>query len=256
MFNPTRRNRNIGTAKQGYGQENKMVIPWPAIAMKSFYERLTEYRVEYRTINGNRFEFIIEKTRKNSEHACTVEDLSELIRHIRPEDYGRLNLIILRQPKRKEEILSSVWGRLIYSYQYKNDFRPAIILEAIDYSNKLKWPKNLSPEGQKELNRLKNDGHNLKEEKRFHVAEYKLDNVRNTQLYRTLPHEFGHYRHYLEIVGEIEDNEDEEYEEFEKRENLYFKIPTADKERYAHRFADNLELMLRKCGAIPFERIE
>ena len=39
---------------------------------------------------------------------------------------------VRRQPKRKEEIISPVWGRLIYSYEFENDYCPAIILDAID----------------------------------------------------------------------------------------------------------------------------
>ncbi|WP_405564755.1 hypothetical protein [Polaribacter sp. Asnod6-C07] len=44
MLNPTRRNRNIGTAKQGYGQDNKLVVPYPAVEMK--YSRSRSHRTE------------------------------------------------------------------------------------------------------------------------------------------------------------------------------------------------------------------
>ncbi|UII21512.1 hypothetical protein [Fulvivirga ligni] len=146
MRNPTRRNRNIGTSKQGHGKDNKLTIPYPAVVEKSFIERLSDYHKENRTINGNNFKFVIETTRENSAHACTVDDIAEIIRHIPPEDYQDLNLIILRQPKRKEEILASVWGRLIYSYDFEGTNGPAIMLEAIDSDKTLKWTKHLTPE--------------------------------------------------------------------------------------------------------------
>ncbi len=46
MINPTRRNRNIGIAKQGYGQDNKLVVPYPAVEMKSFFERLRKLSMD------------------------------------------------------------------------------------------------------------------------------------------------------------------------------------------------------------------
>jgi hypothetical protein len=38
---PRRRNRNIGAAKQGHGQDNRMVIPEPWADRRVFYERAT-----------------------------------------------------------------------------------------------------------------------------------------------------------------------------------------------------------------------
>lgn len=54
-----------------------------------------------------------------------------MITHIPSEDYGDLRFIILRQPKRKEEIISPVWGRLIYSFEFEHEYAPAIILDAV-----------------------------------------------------------------------------------------------------------------------------
>ncbi len=105
------------------------------------------------------------------------------------------------------------------------------------------------------MERLKSDGHKILDNKRHFIAEYKLDNVRNTQLYRTLPHEFGHYVHYLEEV-ERPGTEEEEYEVWELRYDNYFKISTSDKEKFAHRYADELVTILKTAAVIPFERIE
>jgi len=257
MENPIRRNRNIGTSKQGHGQNNKLVIPWVASAMKSFDERLGNYTKDYRTVNGNRFEFVIEETRVDSKHACTVDDIAEILRHVNPKDYGRLNLVILRQPKRKEEILSSVWGRLTYSYSFEKDYRPAIILEAISIDKKLKWSTSLSPDGTKEFERLKDDGHKIVRENKKYVISCTLESVRSTQLYRTLPHEIGHYKHFLELVGELDDDiTDESFEERDKRLASYHALETSIKEKYAHNYADGFKAMLEISRAIPFDRIE
>ncbi len=256
MFNPTRRNKNIGTSKQGYGQNNEMKIPYPAIEMKSFHERLTTYKKDYRVINGNRFEFIIEDTREDSSHACTINDVAEILRHILPKDYGRLNLIIFRQPKRKEEIISPVWGRLIYSYEFEDDYRPAIIIESQIIDKVLKWKKGLDIEDQKELKRLEKDGHKIVTDKRYHNIHLSLYSIRNTQLYRTLLHEIGHYNHYLELVGELEDIDDDlSYDVYEKNSDNYFSLNTQIKEQYAHNFANVIYNDLLTAKIIPFARI-
>lgn len=254
MFNPTRRNRNIGTAKQGYGQDNKLVVPYPAVEMKYFYERLGKYKVVERIINNHTFKFIVEETRKNSFHACTIDDLQKIISEIPKEDYGDLKLIILRQPTRKEENLKPVWGRLIYSYEFENENFPAIIIEAVDLKRNFKWSKKLSIEARKELERLKEDGHKIIMGKRYYETEYKIENIRATQLYRTLPHEFGHFVHYLKVVEKPE-KPNEEYDAWEKRWNKYHSLPNSEKENFAHSYADKFKSELETKKLIPFERI-
>lgn len=252
MYNPTRRNRNIGTAKQGYGQSNKLTIPSPYLVSLNFFERLGAYEKVTRVINGHTFLFIIEATNSNSKHACSISDIERMIGYIPPTDYGDLKLIVLRQPKRKENILSLTWGRLIYSYEFENDYHPAIILEAADYSQRLKWKRGLCIEDQKELERLKADGHPFVADKRGFTAALLPENVRNTQLYRTLLHEFGHYVQYLQMV-EGNFNEEEALEEREKRWDVYVKLSKECKEKFAHGYADNLMRVLREQQLIPFE---
>ncbi len=251
MKNPIRRNRNIGTSKQGHGQNNKLTIPEPCGILKSFYERLVDYEKIKKIINGHEFLFIIEKTRDNSLHSCSVKDIETIIEQIPKKDYGDLKLIIFRQPKRKEETLSPTWGRLIYSYEFENNYFPAIILDSFDLTRKFKWTTKLSIDSQKELERLLEDGHEIVNDGRNFVAEYKLENVRNTQLYRTLLHEFGHYVQYLEFVVRP-GNEDEDYELWEKRNDKYFEIPKEEKEKFTHKYSDNLKVELTKKKIIPF----
>ncbi len=237
MFNPTRRNRNIGTAKQGFGQDNSLVIARPLEPFREFYERLENYSIDYRVINSHEFVFITEKTRQDSTHSCSINDISTVIKNIPKEDYGDLRFIVLRQPKRKEEIKSSVWGRLIYSYEFESNYFPAIILEAQNHNRKLQWSRKLGVDDQKELNRLKEDGHIFNEDKRNFTAIFDSNVTRNTQLYRTLIHEFGHYVHYLEYV-ERPGSEDEEFSEWEKRNDKYFQLSSSEKEKYAHNYTD------------------
>lgn len=255
MRDATRRNRNIGTSKQGHGQNNKLTISSPALILKSFFELLNNYEKISKTINGHDFLFIIEKTRKSSTHACSISDIENILKHIPISDIGELKLVIFRQPKRKEEILNPVWGRLIYNYEFENDIYPAIIIEAVDYQKKYKRTKKLNVDNQKEFERLKADGHKFKDMQRYYQADYELKNVRNTQLYRTLLHEIGHYVQYLDFV-ERPGNEDEEFEEWEKRYELYFKIPASEKEKFAHSYSDKMRKELIDKKVIPFDRID
>lgn len=257
MYNPTRRNKNIGTKNQGHGQDNKLTISSPYGNLKSFYEKLTDYQKEIRIINNHEFIFVVEKTRKNSTHPCSVNDIQRIIEQIPVKDYGELKFIILRQPKRKEEILSPVWGRLIYSYDFEGDYYPAIILDAIDTEKQLLWSKKQTIEDQQEFERLKADGHIFTETKRNFIAELIPETARNTQLYRTLPHEFGHYVHYLDIVerpgGNI--NDDIDYDAQEKKMDFYFRISKSEKEKFAHTYAEKFKNKLIEDQQIPFESV-
>ena len=254
MWNPIRRSRNIGTSKQGHGNNNKLTIPKPCAVSKSFYEKLDSYNKVKKSINGHKFIFIVETTRDSCRHACTVMDIVRIIENIPFADYGELGLIILRQPKRKEEILSPVWGRLIYSYEFENEYYPAIIIEAVDYCKKICWNKSQTPDEQREFSRLKLDGHHFTEDKKTFNALFDVESVRNTQLYRTLIHEFGHYVQYLEVV-EKEGNGDESFEEWNKRNEKYFNIPKREKESYAHKYAERILKKLQMEQVVPFERI-
>lgn len=100
MYNPIRRNRNIGSENQGFSQNNKMKISTPYGTLKSFYERLENYQKNSRIINEHEFVFITEETRKNCFHSCSVNDLEKIIQHIPKEDYGDLKFIILRQQEK------------------------------------------------------------------------------------------------------------------------------------------------------------
>ena len=258
MRNNVRRNRNIGTAKQGYGLKNTMKIAQPLYRddIRCYFERLEHYTKQKRTINGHEFEFVIETLNKDSFHACSIDDVARMIEHIPPEDYGEMKYIIFRQPKRKEKIISPVWGRLIYAYEFEDECYPAIIIEAANRNETLKWSKKLSVNNSLEFARLKADGHQFEECKRFFQADMSPKFVRNTQLYRTLPHEFGHYVHYLDVV-EKPAIEDEEWEAWEQRWNYYHdSIPSAEKEKFAHSYADKLKAYLLDQKIIPFNPID
>lgn len=238
MENPIRRNKNIGIAKQGYKTQSSFQIPSSWYDSKVFYEKLGQYVKVIREIGGQTILFIVEKTKKGSCHACTIDDLERVLSGIPQKYINGLTTFILRQPKSKEVIFSPVWGRLIYLYEFENSALPAVILESTNYTKKIIWSRKLSIDAQAELLRLKADGYEIEEDKRQYKINLNVNHVRNTQLYRTLLHEIGHYYHYI-----ITDS------------NIYENLATKEKEAFAHNFADSLRTYLEDTQVIPFDRI-
>jgi len=235
----TRRNRNIGTAKQGHGQNNKFEIPthnYPNGVVFHF-ENLKNYRSVARVVNCYPITLLVEETRNNCVHACTIDDITHVLRNVPVADLEGISLIILRQPKRKEEIINPAWGRCVQYAVIGEFYGSAIFLEAVVLSEPMRWSKSLSPDLQAELERLKNDGHSVTTTKRHHFVSANLDSVRATQLYRTLLHELGHH---------VDRKRDEE---------LFDTKPSKEKEVFAHRYADELQDELKQKGILPFERI-
>lgn len=238
MKTPTRRNKNIGTAKQGHKTQSTFQIPSSWYDSKTFYEKLGKYVKVTREIGGQTISFIVEKTKNDHCHACTVEDLERVLSAIPIKYVDGLTTFILRQPKSKEEIFSPVWGRLVYLYELENLTLPAVILESVNYTKKIIWDRKLSLDKQKELLRLKTDGYEIEQDKRQYKIKLSVEHVRNTQLYRTLLHEIGHYYHSISTEPDI-----------------YEKLITTEKETFAHDFADKLRIDLEDFKITPFDRI-
>ena len=251
-YNPTRRNRNIGTKSAGYGQDNKLVIPWAWADNRIFYERLVDPVVVEIQVGSISKHVIIEPTIKGFIHACTVDDIQRLLELIPAEHINDITAFVLRQPKRKEQILSSVWGRLIYSSDLCGFSGPTVYLEAQNFEQPLKWSKSLTPEGAKELERLREDGHVVVTDKRQHIINCTLDTIRNTQLYRTLPHEIGHYVDYL---TKVEEPSKDNFDLWSVLNEKYHSRPSQERESFAHRYADEFRKQQIARGTIPFERM-
>jgi len=230
MRNNIRRNRNIGTSKQGYGQNNKLK------AGDSFVEKLIGYRKQKVVIKNHEFLFIEEKLQAGFQYSCSVDDIAACLNFVPECDYGDLKFIIFRQPKKKERILEPVWGRLMYSFEFENQFYPAIIIEAFRPGDKIKWPKKLSVTQSIEFNLLLDEGHRFTDQGKYYEVVLEFNAVRNTQLKRTIFHEIGHYVHYLTVV-EWQENENESFEEWKNRYNSYFSISQREKESFANRYA-------------------
>ncbi len=247
-FDATRRNRNIGTPKQGRGKDNRHGVPWPDD--RHFAERLVDPVLVTRETPGEPTRFFVEPTLRDFVHACTIDDVVHLLRMVPGEDLVGLRVFVLRQPTRRQDALSPAWGRLRYASALGDDSGPAIFLEAQVPGRRLRWPKRLDRDDAKELERLRADGHAVESDRRRHVLHPTLASIRSTVLFRTIPHEIGHYVDYRRKVlapaaagasrPELEDR--------------FWSRPRDERESFAHRYADELRERLLRERRIPFPR--
>jgi hypothetical protein len=239
-----RRNRNIGTAKAGRGQDNQMTLPdkWMGVKWTQFHERLNNPVSLQRSIHGHDITFLVEPVQPGFFHACTPADIVKILELLPQKHIEGIDLIVLRQPKRKERILEPVWGRLRYWVEIQQYSGAAIYLEANRADSVNHWSKSLSSDSVQELERLIEDGHQVTSESRQYVIQMTADSIRTTQLYRTLPHEVGHYVDYLLSTDE------------EGSDDLFWSKPSKDKEDFAHRYAREFVERERAAGNIPFQR--
>lgn len=257
-YNPTRRNRNIGTAKQGHGRDNRLTIPSICHDERIWWEQLGKYREMRRSIAGRDLLFIVESTHTDFFHACTVDDVSKLLNHVPAEDWEGLDVFVLRQPTRKQEIDSPCWGRLAYHADLGQPAKPliasgaVIFLEAQRTNKVTRWSASLDPDDQAELERLISDGHTITRQGSRFLISADFEAVRTTQLYRTLLHELGHWVDWLhKVVRPLHTDPDAR----QRLEENYFARPRSEREVFAHRYATTMRERLTSSGKIPFDRI-
>lgn len=258
-FEPTQRNRNIGTRKRGHGQNNRMTIPEYAHGEHRFWERVDGARLVTRTIRGRPLKFFGEPSRSDCVHPCTAGDVARLLMHVPAGDWEGIGAILFRQPRRKEQILDPVWGRLAYAADLVGRggrllySGPAIVLEAVDPTAPIKFGTSLSAACLDELNRLREDGHKISPD-RHHTIQSTLESCRATQLYRTFLHELGHWVDFLEKVEGPASGSPSGLLSYEKLADRFHSRPNSEKEHFAHAYADQMRRALIAKKAIPFDR--
>jgi len=252
---PERRNRKIGTAASGYGQSNKMTIPNSRLdrfGLESRYqERVEPASVERVRIGDADIAILFEESRPGFTYGCTPKDVVHLLSRVPDGHCDLIDLIIFRQPTQKQSQLHSVWGSMLYLATIGDRTGTAIILEAQEAGRSRQWKRKMSLETQAEFQRLRDDGHLIVESKRGFTITPTEETIRNTILYRTLLHELGHWQQFereaLDDTTALSDDPDVACD-------LYFAKPSVEREQFAHRYAAEVGDLLRRKGAIPFER--
>jgi hypothetical protein len=249
--NPVRRPRWLPDRRSPRGTNRRLRIPRAVNGNdRPFWERIAGYAVHTRQVHGRTITVLVEPTRPGCVHGCSVDDVAHVLAHVPAADLDGLSLFVFRQPKRKEEILRPVWGRIVYHAVIGRHTGPTIFLEAVDPRRPAKWTKHLDPDGLACLDRLRADGHRVeitRHDVRIHVDPAAL---RATQLYGTLLHEIGHWTDYLRCVerpGRLGQDR------AALRRRYFRERPRAEAERFADRYADEAAARLRAEGVIPFD---
>ena len=260
--NPTRRNRNIGTSVGGYGQANRLAIPSRFNGPIWYWRDIGEYRIVKRLVHGREVVFVVERTSRGCVHACTVADITCLLSHVPSRDWEGLALFVLRQPTRKQASLNGVWGRLAYGGEVGRPqdgmFRgPAIFLESTEPDFGFSLSASMRPAARAEFERLLKDGHSITRKGSRFSVQCSLETIRNTQLYRTVLHEIGHWVDWVQKVERPVAPPGEQKDEYEWRWDLqaaYDQRPPQEREVFANQYADRLWSKLVSEGVIPFPR--
>jgi hypothetical protein len=248
-WNPSRRNRNIGTANRGFKSRNGFGIPdsWPS--ERIYWQKLKNPVIVHDAIGAHEFSLIVEPTYDDFRHHVSIADLTEILRHV-PEAHRRdIKLFVWRQPSRKEAIFASVWGRLGYLADFGRYWGPTIILEAQPVDMNFTLNRGMADEMKSELERLRAEGHGIEMSKRHFVIQSPPVAIRNTQLYRTLMHEIGHY---VDFIEKVESPIADSAPEADDAQSRYFARPSVEREHFAEKYAATLRAKLESKGVIPF----
>lgn len=252
-WRPERRNRRIGTINSGRRKQTRMVVPDSRHDEFHFYERLGRHTATEMDVHGQPMTFLGEPVRPGSTYGCSARDVAHVLSHLPADDVAGLKMLVMRQPTRKQEILSAVWGRCVFDAQFGVRRGPAIMLEAVDLSHPIRWDGRLSIEDRNELERLAKDGHQIIRDRRGTTIRVDPVSVRNGVLYRTLLHEVGHWVDWkdrvLRILAASNDPERKQLK------SAYFVRPHREREQFANRYADQQAARLRNAGIFPFESL-
>ncbi len=199
-WNPVRRNRKIGTGAQGYGQDNELVIPESRHDPRRYFEQVSSCVSFSRSVGKRKLQFLVEPPTDGWFYPCTPDDVAEVLKYCPEVDLETVDLILFRQPTRKQRVLSPVWGRALWFAEVRRRKGSAIVLEAQNLEP-ISWKKSLTPEFDRELKRLESDGHCIVTDKREIRIEVTATSLRHTLLYRTLLHELEPPRVSWRLIG-------------------------------------------------------
>lgn len=208
MYNAVKRNRNIGTKKSGFKKQSNYKIPDKFLSES--YSKADKSQV---FVHNRPITFYIDKLKNGYDHACTIEEVISVLNQLPAEDVCGIKNIYFHQPSRKKEIFTPMWGSLRY-YAGPN-FSPIIIINAQKIPFVYKSNLEVIPFWKDELEFLKKNCESYTLTKRKHILVFQKEHIKQIQLYRTVPHEIGHWVDFKMGM------EDLPFEEKERRANQY-----------------------------------
>jgi hypothetical protein len=247
-WTPERRNRKIGTSDWAWrdkpGNRSPFGVPWPRWEHRGPAARWVPEAIEEHEVHGRTVRVVVEEARAGSDHSCTPDDVCCVLRRLPEGDVTGLDLVVLRQPTRKEQAHLRVWGWIYWCVSFRGYTGPAVVLDTVDFDRpRLRWSRSLGPDLQRDLHRLREKGFMVVETRRGYEIMLTREHVRRWQLTHTLPHEVGHWvdfrRRVLDPLGAPTASAaygDHRYDDLVKR---WWQRPEREIEQYADRYADN-----------------
>ncbi len=231
-WNPTRRNRNAGTKANGLGRDNDFDIPYLRNRNTAYFEQLVNPVVVRRTAGARELVFIVEPVRPGYAYPCTIDDIVAVLAQVPAAHLNLVDVVVLRQPTRKQEVHAPVWGRAVWNFEGNGFDGPAIVLEARSLAP-YRWGKHVDPESARELVRLREDGHEIIHTRRGIEFRPTPASLRNTVLFRTLLHELGHHVDYRL-----------------REDDGYYLRTLSAREDFAHRYASEAQGRLQRFAPL------
>ena len=253
MRDPTRRNRNQGTAKRGHSKDNEFVVPSGREWWRTYADGLRDFVQVERFVDGRPLLFLVEPVENGYVHPCTPDDVARILEMLPPQATAGpypLRAIIMRQAPQKESILWGAWGRFSPSVDVGPVEGAVIFLEAAKPQAEWTWPAKLSFENQGEVRRMEALLERVPGKGNIHRYKMGFAGLRRWVLYHTLIHEVGHWMDYRRlVVWPYERGETELVEAID----AYWQRPRIERESFAHRFSDEWrDALARRSWGIPF----
>jgi len=238
---PERRSRKLGSPARGWrdGPAGRRAydVPWPAWDRRASSGRWTPESVVSVEAHGRQIDVVVDRLLDDHVHVCTPEDVGDALLLLPPGDVLGLDLVVLRQPTRKDETLRPAWGRIAWYVEFRGYRGPALMLDAVDLGQTLRWPRSLTPEDVEELGRLRAAGFSVRPTRRGHDIQFDAASVRRWLLSRTVPHEVGHWVDYRRrVLDPLPD--DATAAEYDARFDRWLQRPRLEREVFADRYAD------------------
>ena len=106
-----------------------MVIPWLYRSLPLFGERLNHPISWDWTFKNHVIHVFVEPTKSDYLHACTPDDVQYFLTRIPQEHLEEIDILVFRQPTKKEEILQPVWGKYVFYVELGWHSGPGIYLQ-------------------------------------------------------------------------------------------------------------------------------
>ena len=195
-------------------------------------------------VHGRPIDVAVDRLLDDHVHVCTPDDVGDALLLLPPGDVLGLDLVVLRQPTRKDEALEAAWGRIAWDVEFRGYRGPALMLDAVDLSQTLHWPRSLTPDDVVELERLRDAGFSVQPTRRGHDVQLDATSVHRWLLSRTVPHEVGHWVDYRRrVLDPLPD--DASPVEYHALVDRWMQRPRLEREAFADRYADAMSASIR-----------